>query len=614
MHRTMASIVLTLLLATVAQAQSREQLAQNQLDTLLQAQQVLAAAENAGAAVYARSLYEDAQLRVKAAQENWNSDKRGTREKARLRAREALWAARAALAKAQWLSTNAAIRSLQSDITRFGGRSDLALVDESPAIEFARGSNSKQRIDFAQATIDQAKASGAQQFAAADLTEAETLLSTARKIARGDSTSESADHLAYVAEMMARRAYYVARANDVNRNLPMLQFERTRLAQEASERQAAAERAQREAAERQAAELNRQLAMEESSRRAQAAELDSLRMQVEDNRRLMDQRLEQDRLARVEAERQLDEAVRRYEMAIGTSTAEQVDTLRRQVEDQQIALRAIQERERLNEQTMAAEIEGLRSQLDQARTQGSINTQVLSEREAELQRRQQELDRLRVEREDDLSRRLELDRRQQSAIVEATTKRQEAEAAAQELRVQIELAQQQAVQRQAELDRAREQASQTQAELDRTRQELAMRDAESRRLRMQQELARLATTRTDSRGLIVTLPGIFFDTGKSQLKPGARNTLTKIADQLKNEASVRIAVEGHTDSVGSEESNQNLSEARANAVRDFLVNAGLSADRISASGEGEGTPVATNNTAAGRQQNRRVELVITTAP
>jgi outer membrane protein OmpA-like peptidoglycan-associated protein len=131
---------------------------------------------------------------------------------------------------------------------------------------------------------------------------------------------------------------------------------------------------------------------------------------------------------------------------------------------------------------------------------------------------------------------------------------------------------------------------------------------------MQQELGRLATTRRDARGLIVTLPGIFFDTGKSQLTPGARNTLTKIADQLKGESTVRIAVEGHTDSVGSDDSNQRLSEARANAVRDFLVNAGVSSAAISSSGQGEGVPVATNNTAAGRQQNRRVELIITNAP
>ena len=128
---------------------------------------------------------------------------------------------------------------------------------------------------------------------------------------------------------------------------------------------------------------------------------------------------------------------------------------------------------------------------------------------------------------------------------------------------------------------------------------------------MEAELARLASTKREARGLVVTLPGIFFDTGKSALKPGAKNTLAKIATQLKGSDAVRIAVEGHTDSVGDDEKNMQLSEKRAEAVRDYLVSSGLGSDRITASGKGEADPVATNKTAAGRQQNRRVELVIT---
>jgi outer membrane protein OmpA-like peptidoglycan-associated protein len=190
-------------------------------------------------------------------------------------------------------------------------------------------------------------------------------------------------------------------------------------------------------------------------------------------------------------------------------------------------------------------------------------------------------------------------------------RRQQAEAQAQELRVQIEQAQQQAQQTQAELERARLQAQSTQAELERAREQLAERDVEARRLRMQQELARLATTRTDQRGFIVTLPGIFFDSGKSELKSGARNTLTRIAEQLRSDDTVRVSIEGHTDNVGGEAMNQALSERRADAVRDVLVASGIPADRIITTGRGESQPVVTNNTAAGRQQNRRVELIIT---
>ncbi|MDQ3282353.1 MAG: OmpA family protein [Acidobacteriota bacterium] len=127
---------------------------------------------------------------------------------------------------------------------------------------------------------------------------------------------------------------------------------------------------------------------------------------------------------------------------------------------------------------------------------------------------------------------------------------------------------------------------------------------------MQQSLSQLAQTRQSERGFIVTLPGLFFDTGKAVLKPGARNTLSKIADQLRVNDEIRISVEGHTDAVGSEELNQRLSEKRAAAVRDYLVNRGVSADRITTVGLGESAPIATNDDASGRQQNRRVELVI----
>ena len=127
---------------------------------------------------------------------------------------------------------------------------------------------------------------------------------------------------------------------------------------------------------------------------------------------------------------------------------------------------------------------------------------------------------------------------------------------------------------------------------------------------MQAELAKLAQTRTTERGFIVTLPGLFFDTGKSALKAGARNTLSRIADQLRINDQLTITIEGHTDSVGSDASNQALSERRAAAVRDYRVSRNVPAGRMTVTGLGETTPVATNDTAAGRQQNRRVELVI----
>jgi outer membrane protein OmpA-like peptidoglycan-associated protein len=438
-----------------------------------------------------------------------------------------------------------------------------------------------------------------------------------------NATSESGDHLAYVAEMIARRAYYLARLQEAQRLMPPLQMERTRLAQLASDQYAAAERAQRQQAERDRAALQQQLASEQANRQAQADEVARLRTQIEESRRTSDQKAEADRAARLAAEQQLDDLTHKYQSAIASGNAADVETLRRQVEDQQISLRTIQERERLSEQSMGTEIESLRKELLTAKQQGSAGEQALAERQAELEGRQQELQALSKEREADLAHRLEVERQNAAAIEDAQRLRQSAEAEAQQLKVQLEQAQhqaetaqqaaQQAVQQsQAELEQSRLQVQTAQAELEKTRQELAVRDAEARRLRMQQELSRIASTKNNERGLIVTLSsGILFDSGKSAIKPGAKKTLTRIADQLKSDNTIRIAVEGYTDSVGTEKTNHALSERRANAVRDFLVQAGVPGDRISATGLGEKDAVATNKTAAGRQQNRRVELVIT---
>ncbi|HKO02355.1 MAG TPA: OmpA family protein [Thermoanaerobaculia bacterium] len=584
---------------TTDSKQVKAALQQGQLDTLVQAQQTLSTAEGAGAALYAKSLYDDAAARLRFAQANWSATSGAMHDQSRLRAEEAVWAARAALAKARWLGNNAAIRQLQTDITNFGGTSDtLTLSDEPADMIILRGTTTKQQIDVAQTAIDQAKAVGATAQQNNDLQSAQDNLATARKIMRGNTNSESATHLAYVAEMIARRAYYTARAAESNRYLPNLQMERTRLAQVASERAARAEREQREAAQRETQELQRQLSAEQANRQAQATEVERLRNELEQNRREAEQRTTQDRAAREAAERALDEAVARYQAALVSGSSD-VDALRRQIEDQQLALRSIQERERTGEQSMETEIAGLRQDLQNAQQQGSVSAQVLEQRQAELTRRQQELEQLRKDREADLARRAEIDRQQQTALAEAQRRRDEAEAQAQQLRAQAQQAQ--------------ATAAATQAELDRTRQQLASTDAEARQLRMQQALSKLASTRSETRGLIVTLTNnVLFDTGKTTLKPGAKRTLTRIAEQLSGDNSgTKIVVEGHTDSVGSTESNQALSVRRATAVRDYLVSQGLSADRVTAAGRGEEAPIATNNTAAGRQQNRRVELVIT---
>jgi outer membrane protein OmpA-like peptidoglycan-associated protein len=117
-------------------------------------------------------------------------------------------------------------------------------------------------------------------------------------------------------------------------------------------------------------------------------------------------------------------------------------------------------------------------------------------------------------------------------------------------------------------------------------------------------------TRETARGLVVNLSDVLFDTGSANPKPGAREKLARLSGILVSHLGLHIAIEGHTDSVGAEDYNQKLSERRAESVRAYLVQQGMPSADVAAAGFGEGTPVATNGTAAGRQQNRRVELVV----
>jgi outer membrane protein OmpA-like peptidoglycan-associated protein len=117
-------------------------------------------------------------------------------------------------------------------------------------------------------------------------------------------------------------------------------------------------------------------------------------------------------------------------------------------------------------------------------------------------------------------------------------------------------------------------------------------------------------TRDTARGLIVNMSDVLFDSGKYSLRPLAREKLAKVAGIVSGHPALRLDVEGHTDSVGGDEYNQRLSEQRGAAVRDYLTQQGMSSNSVTAKGLGKTQPVASNETANGRQQNRRVELVI----
>ena len=160
-------------------------------------------------------------------------------------------------------------------------------------------------------------------------------------------------------------------------------------------------------------------------------------------------------------------------------------------------------------------------------------------------------------------------------------------------RVQAERAEREAARESAAAKRAREAAEQAQ----RNAEELA------------QQLKELKAERTE-RGLVLTLSDVLFDTNESELKPGAFPTIERLANFLNERTEQRIRVEGHTDARGDAQYNMSLSQRRAESVKAALVNQGVDPARVVAEGRGEDFPVASNDSSAGRQQNRRVEIVV----
>ncbi len=141
-------------------------------------------------------------------------------------------------------------------------------------------------------------------------------------------------------------------------------------------------------------------------------------------------------------------------------------------------------------------------------------------------------------------------------------------------------------------------------------QQQAETDKAAMRTRLSEQLNLVLETRDSARGLIVSMSDVLFDTGKYSLKPGAREKLAKVAGILLAYPGLDIAVGGYTDNVGSDAMNQTLSENRAGSVRDYLVQQGVLTNSVSARGFGNSSPVASNDNSAGRQQNRRVELLV----
>jgi outer membrane protein OmpA-like peptidoglycan-associated protein len=212
--------------------------------------------------------------------------------------------------------------------------------------------------------------------------------------------------------------------------------------------------------------------------------------------------------------------------------------------------------------------------------------------------------------------------RQDSADAQAKTQDQADDARRQKEQAESDTARAQAARAQADADaaRARNDAADAQAasanalsaaQADaRLAAQQAETDKAAMRTKLSEQLNSILQTRDSARGLIVSMSDVLFDTGQYSLKPGAREKLAKVAGILLAYPGLNIAVGGYTDNVGGDTMNQTLSEHRAGSVRDYLVQQGVAGNSVSARGFGNTMPVSSNDNSAGRQQNRRVELLV----
>ena len=158
--------------------------------------------------------------------------------------------------------------------------------------------------------------------------------------------------------------------------------------------------------------------------------------------------------------------------------------------------------------------------------------------------------------------------------------------------------------------KAEQDALRAKEEMAKEAAERAIREKQALRASLLEQFNRILSTRDTPRGLVVTMADVLFDTGKYDLRPEARERLARLSGIVLAHAGLNLEVEGHTDSTGGDELNQKLSEQRAGTTREYLIQQGLSDSNVTAKGFGKTMPVADNSTVPGRQQNRRVELIV----
>ncbi len=259
---------------------------------------------------------------------------------------------------------------------------------------------------------------------------------------------------------------------------------------------------------------------------------------------------------------------------------------------------AVEARKLAQERAFQAALDAERQehQEEQARLKQSIEQAQSEAERARLQAQQKEMQ-LNLEEQ--------AKQRVQTQLAEASRRAAEQERLRQQAEQESWQARQQALQANQRADQLAAEKSQAEQDAERARQE-----REAARQRLQEALGKVVETRQTARGVIVNLPDILFDFDKATLKPQAREVLSRVCGILTVVDGYDLSVEGYTDAVGSDEYNQKLSERRAGSVQNYLGSCDLSGVDITAKGLGESRPVASNDTPAGRQKNRRVEIVI----
>jgi outer membrane protein OmpA-like peptidoglycan-associated protein len=271
-------------------------------------------------------------------------------------------------------------------------------------------------------------------------------------------------------------------------------------------------------------------------------------------------------------------------------TAEDARLLALQRQEEEFTTRQrAQAAQREREAVERADAEQARRRVAELEAKNAAAAKEIEAERAAAAREAAERERLNAERARQNALKAQSDADQARAAAEAA--KQAADAEAQQARLQAQQAQ----------------ASAAQAEQDKARAE---REKQELRERLREQLNVVLETRETARGLIVNVSDVLFDTGSATLKPGAREKLARVAGILATHADLHIAIEGHTDSVGGDDYNLRLSERRAQSVRSYLMQQKIAPAAVEATGFGESKPVASNATSAGRQQNRRVELVV----